>query len=187
MRQRVLAYGAAALMVAVFIGTREPSAPHSSPTEPSVAAPVVRASVTPPEPPTAAIDAAPTPDAPPTVSMPPSAPTVRASATCGRIEGSTARDADNAEIFCRSWVPAQFKVNAVTADTNRIWISVPQFIATALNADDLMAEQLVRGWMAKWRGQTGESSVIVRVMWGEIELAKGQPTMFSGDEVKLRR
>ena len=42
-------------------------------------------------------------------------------------------------------------------------------------------------WMKAWKQLSGSRAVTVYLEWQEIEIAKGETTLFSGDKVTIRR
>jgi hypothetical protein len=52
--------------------------------------------------------------------------------------------------------------------------------------DSLTTEQVVKNWMAAWKELSGSLSVVVHVEWQDVEVAKGDTTVFSGDKVTIR-
>ena len=59
-------------------------------------------------------------------------------------------------------------------------------MAEQMLADRLTSEQVVLNWMRGWKQLSGSSSVTVTVEWGDVQIAKGQTTLFSGDKVTFR-
>lgn len=135
--------------------------------------------------------ASPSPARPPTPS--PSPPDAQASTgpfsaelrTCGSLVGDTPQDLQNAQAFCTKAV-TEGVVVGVQAMESLLWVKVNRGFADAMRRDRQSGEQLVRTWMKGWRAVSGRTSLTVHVQWRDVEIAKGDSTIFSGDEVTIR-
>ena len=67
-----------------------------------------------------------------------------------------------------------------------LWVKVSRPMAEQMLADRLTSEQVVLNWMRGWKQLSGSSSVTVTVEWEDVQIAKGQTTLFSGDKVTFR-
>ncbi len=54
-------------------------------------------------------------------------------------------------------------------------------------ANSLDAENLVRTWMRGWKQLSKSKAVTVNIEWRDIEIAKGETTLLSGDKVTIHR
>jgi len=106
------------------------------------------------------------------------------SPTCGSVSGKTVKDRDNALAFCKG-LPKEGVVGVMAMDS-LLWIKVSRGIADAMLADRLTTEQVVKNWMAVWKKYSG-AVVTVTVEWQDVEIAKGQTSVFSGDLVTIRK
>ena len=68
-----------------------------------------------------------------------------------------------------------------------LWVKVSQTIAQAMLDDTLRAERLIKTWMRGWKKMTGSEVVTIYLEWGDVEIANGQTTAFSGDKVTHTR
>ena len=66
-------------------------------------------------------------------------------------------------------------------------LKVDQDYARDLMDDRLSTETIVRHFMNKWKVYTKSPAVTVYIKWDNIEIAKGQTTMFSGDQVTIKQ
>ena len=103
---------------------------------------------------------------------------------CGPIGGTTQEDLRNLKTFCETGMPAAGVVSAA-ASGPQVWIEVTREIADSMRADRLTAKQLILNWMKGWKEVIGKRFVIVYVLWGEGEIAKGDTTIFSGNVVTI--
>lgn len=107
-----------------------------------------------------------------------------AAPTCGDLSGVTPRDVDHLRAFCDAWIPTELRMLRASAQGGSLRLfASSDAAATFRSLDAGLAEQLVRGWMARWRDYNDEA--IVRLYSGDVELATGIPTVFNGDEVTL--
>lgn len=107
------------------------------------------------------------------------------SPTCGPVVGQTAQDLANVQTFCGKGIASGAVVGA-HATQSLLWLKVSRDMADAMRADSLTTEQLVLTWMRGWKATTGLPSVSVTVEWQDVEIAKGDTTLLSGDKVTLR-
>ena len=107
------------------------------------------------------------------------------SETCGQVIGQTAKDLRNLQEFCSDYIYKGAVSGSYAADT-LLWIKVPHEMAEVMRIDRLRAEQLVRSWMRGWKNKTGRKAVTVTVEWKDVEIAVGQTSVWSGDEVTIR-
>ncbi len=104
---------------------------------------------------------------------------------CGPISGQTQEDFQNLKTLCEKGLPEKGVVSAAAVG-EMLWIEVTREIADSIRADHLTAKQLILNWMKIWKTLSGSRSVIVYVLWGEIEIAKGDTTIFSGDVITFQ-
>ena len=104
--------------------------------------------------------------------------------TCGPIFGWTEQDIENVETFC-AFIP-EGATTTVFARDMILWVKVPKGIAEALIADSLQTEQIVKNWMSLWKEISDSLSVTIYVQWEDVEIAKGDTTLFRGDQVTIR-
>ena len=107
------------------------------------------------------------------------------SETCGPIIGKTQDDLQNLREFCSNYMPEGMAVGALAGDS-LLWIMVSRRIAEQMRADRLATEQLVLNWMRIWKGKSDSRAVTVWVEWQDVEIAKGETTFLSGDQVTIR-
>jgi hypothetical protein len=107
------------------------------------------------------------------------------SPTCIEVAGQNQRDVDNALSFCAKGI-GKGAVTGVIAMDSLVFIKVTRQMADALRVDRLQGEQLVKTWMKGWRTTTGKQSVTVTVELGDVEIARGDSTLLSGDRVTFR-
>ena len=105
------------------------------------------------------------------------------SETCGPITGQTKQDLQNVQAFCRA-VPESAAIGAY-AMQSLLWVKVTRDMAEAMPADRLSAEQLVKTWMRGWKSLSGSKAVTIQVEWGDVQIAEGRTTLFSGDRVTI--
>ena len=106
---------------------------------------------------------------------------------CGHIGGKTQQDLRNVEEFCSVGITTGATEGAY-AMGSLLWIKLTRPMADQIRAaDSLDAESLVRSWMRRWKQLSGSRSVTVTVEWREIEIAKGETTLLSGDKVTLHQ
>jgi hypothetical protein len=161
----VLGFIAAAVIIGLIVG------PQTSTHQPAQStAPATVPSTTPPVQTSAA----------------PSRPTSDHSPNCGEISGDTAADLEHLKAFCAQIVPKDLGVIGARASEMLLWIQVPRRLADYMRLDHLTTEQVVKKWMANWKVQSGSVSVVVYVMWGDVEVAKGDTSIFSGDVVTIK-
>lgn len=106
--------------------------------------------------------------------------------TCIQVEGKTAKDRDNALAFCKAGVPKDLGVTGAMAMESLLWLKVSRPTANLMMADPLSTEQIVKNWMGAWKKLSGSKAVTVYVEWGDVEIAKGDTTLFSGDKVTVK-
>ena len=106
------------------------------------------------------------------------------SPTCGAITGERRADLQNVKQFCSEGIVEEIVVGAY-ASREILWVKISEKMAYAMRQDALGAERLVRLWMKGWKKTTGSEVVTVYVEWGDIKIATGQTTAFSGDKVNL--
>lgn len=104
--------------------------------------------------------------------------------TCGPIIGQTMHDLENVKRFC-TYVPEGATTGAYSMES-LLWIKVPQGIAEYMINHSLQTEQLVRNWMTLWKEISDSSAVTIYVEWEDVEIAKGDTTVFRGDIVTIR-
>lgn len=119
------------------------------------------------------------------------APTVFAqetgtSPTCGPVIGKSKADLAHVLSFCKKGVTDGVAVG-VYAMESLLWIKVPKSVADAFLADRLTAERLMRVWMKGWKQETGGKAVTIYVEWGDVEIARGQTTVLSGDKITIKQ
>jgi len=107
------------------------------------------------------------------------------SPTCGPVNGKTPKDRDNALAFCKQSVVRGAVVGVITMES-LVWIKVGRNMADAMRADRLNTEQAVKNWMTGWKKVSGSKAVTVHVEWQDVEIARGQTTVLSGDQVTIR-
>jgi hypothetical protein len=107
------------------------------------------------------------------------------SPTCGQVDGKTAKDRDNALAFCKAGVPEAGVISSISAIKSLLWVKVSREIAEMMRRDRLTTEQLVKNWMKAWKHLSGSKAVTVYVEWKDVEIAKGDTTLFSGDKVTI--
>lgn len=153
-----------------FCASLIPSAPRSatSTTTDQAAVEATSAAVDTPEPP---------PETPP-------AATTGMSPTCGQLDGNTPADLDRLRNFCAQGILAGAVTSASAMDA-LLWLKVSEDLARAIRADRLKGEQLVLTWMKGWRQQWGRPTVSVTLEWRDVEIATGETTVFSGDQVTI--
>ena len=88
----------------------------------------------------------------------------------------------------RTSFPGRYSVTTgAYAMDSLLWIKIPKSIADAFLADRLMAEQLIKVWMKGWKQESGRQTVTIYVEWGDVEIARGETTIFSGDKITIKR
>ena len=104
------------------------------------------------------------------------------------IVGESGQDESRGRQFCRAGVaplPAD-TVTRVEAQETLLWVHVSELFARFMLTDTLGSESLVLTWMNHWKRLSGSSVVTVYVMWGNVEVAQGDVTLFGGDRVRFR-
>ena len=104
--------------------------------------------------------------------------------TCGPIIGQTQQDLKNVETFC-TYVPEGATTGAYAMES-LLWVKVSQGIAEYMVGHSLQTEQLVKAWMTLWKEISDSSAVTIYVEWGDVQIAKGDTTLFRGDQVTIR-
>ena len=106
---------------------------------------------------------------------------------CGPVNGKTQQDLRNVEEFCAVGIPAG-AVEGAYAMGSLLWVKITRPMADQIRAaNSLDAESLVRVWMRGWKQLSKSQAVTVTIEWRDIEIAKGETTMFSGDKVTIHR
>ncbi len=106
---------------------------------------------------------------------------------CGPVIGKTQQDLRNVEEFCSVGIPAG-AVEGAYAMGSLLWIKITRPMADQLRAaNSLDAESLVRNWMRGWKQLSKSKAVTVTIEWRDIEIAKGETTLLSGDKVTIHR
>ena len=106
---------------------------------------------------------------------------------CGPVIGETQQDLRNVEEFCSVGIPAG-AVEGAYAMGSLLWIKITRPMADQLRAaNSLDAESLVRNWMRGWKQSSKSKAVTVTIEWRDIEIAKGETTLLSGDKVTIHR
>jgi hypothetical protein len=108
------------------------------------------------------------------------------SETCREAVGQTQQDVNNALAFCKGSIPKDLDVQGVMAMESLLWVEITRQVANVMMADKLTTEQVVKNWMSAWKKHSGSKSVTVYVEWGDVEIAKGDTTIFSGDKVTVK-
>lgn len=108
------------------------------------------------------------------------------SPTCGPIVGNSRADLQNVKRFCSKAV-VKGTVVGVYAKREILWVKINEGMARDMTYDSLGSERMVKLWMKGWKMITGSQVVTVYVEWGDIEIAKGQTTAFSGDTVSFKK
>lgn len=114
------------------------------------------------------------------------APDPVTSPTCGRLIGSTQKDVDRLKVFCGAAIPKDAGVVQARAMETLLWIQVNRDMANALRIDRLSTEQIVKNWMRAWKGLSGSAAVTVYVQWQDVDVVKGDTSMFSGDVITIK-
>jgi len=107
------------------------------------------------------------------------------SPTCGPVSGKSAKDLANLLTFCKKGVTKGVAVGAYAMES-LLWIKVPKDVADAFVQDRLTAEQLMKLWMKGWQQESGSRAVTIYVEWKDVEIAKGETTVFSGDKITIK-
>ena len=114
-------------------------------------------------------------------------PADRKSPTCRRISGETTADLDHLEAFCAAAIPKGLQIVGARAFESLVWIQINRELADTMRADRLSTESVVKTWMAQWRAALGKGhAVTVYVQWQDIEIAKGDTSLLSGDVVTVK-
>ncbi len=108
------------------------------------------------------------------------------SPTCGPVSGKSKEDLAHVLSFCKKGVTDGVAVGAYAMEP-LLWIKVPKDIADAFLSDRLMAEQLMRVWMKGWKQEIGRKAVTIYIEWKDVEIAKGETTVFSGDKITIKQ
>ena len=107
------------------------------------------------------------------------------SPSCVEVVGASAKDRDAALAFCTKGISTG-AVDGIIAHESLLHIKVPRAMADAMRKDRASTEQLVKTWMRGWRQHTGLTAVTITVEWMDVEIAKGDTTVLSGDRVTIR-
>lgn len=105
------------------------------------------------------------------------------SPTCGDIAGKARNDLSHVRTFCEKAVPKGLGVVGARANEMLLWIAVGRDTASAMCADKLTVKQIILSWMNAWKAIIEYQTVTIRVEWGDVRIAEGQTTVFSGDKV----
>ena len=103
---------------------------------------------------------------------------------CGPIIGKTQDDLKNLREFCSDYMPEGMATGALARDS-MLWFMVSRRMAEQMRADRLSTEQLILNWMRLWKGKSDSRAVTVGVKWQDVEIAKGETTFLSGDQVTI--
>jgi hypothetical protein len=109
----------------------------------------------------------------------------RGAKTCGEITGKTQKDAHNVMRFCEAVVPKDLDVQGAYAMEMLLWVKINRDLALAMRTNRLDAEQMLRNWMRAWKTITASKAVTLYIEYGDVEIAKGETTVFSGDKVTI--
>jgi len=77
-------------------------------------------------------------------------------------------------------------IEGVIAHETLLTVKVDRQMADAMIRDRLTTEAIVKAWMGAWKKLTDSKAVSVYVEWGDVEIAEGKTTLFSGDVVKIK-
>lgn len=108
------------------------------------------------------------------------------SPTCGPVSGKSKADLAHVLSFCKNGVTDGVAVGAYAMES-LLWIKVPRSVADAFMADRLTAEQLMRVWMKGWKQESGLKAVTIYVEWEDVEIARGETTVVSGDKITIKQ
>lgn len=108
------------------------------------------------------------------------------SPTCGPVSGKSKEDLTHVLNFCAKGVPDGIAVGAYAMES-LLWIKFPKGVAEDFLANRLMAEQLMSVWMEGWKQESGQSIVTIYIEWGDVEIARGESTVFNGDKITIKR
>ncbi len=108
------------------------------------------------------------------------------SPTCIQVIGKTTKERDNALDFCAKGVKPGLVVGVMVNET-LVYIKVTRLTVDAFQYDRLTAEQIVLNWMKAWKAYSGSKVITVYVEWGDVEIARGETTIFNGDQVTIKR
>lgn len=117
---------------------------------------------------------------------PPPSVTASGPSTCGNIGGESSIDKDRVRTFCERMIPSDLGVTSARGYETLLWIQVPREVAAGMRADRLSTEQIVKNWMRGWKQLAGSQAVTVYVKWQDVEIAKGDTSVFSGDVVTIK-
>jgi len=67
-----------------------------------------------------------------------------------------------------------------------LWVKISRELAEVMLRDKLTTEQVVKNWMTAWKKHSGSKAVTVYVEWQDVQIAKGETTLFSGDTVTIK-
>ena len=108
------------------------------------------------------------------------------SETCVWAAGVTIMDLANVEGFCNDFITEPGVVVTAYANETLLFLEFNYESAEYLLSHQLQGERLIRAWMNEWKERTDSSAVTLYVMWGEVQIAKGQTTLLRGDVVEFR-
>ena len=110
------------------------------------------------------------------------------SKTCGPIVGKTAQDLQNVKVFCEA-ISEDFAREIVGsyAMESLLWVKINRGLANAMLADRLSTERVVKKWMRRWKNLSKSKAVTVWVEWLDVQIAKGDTTLFSGDKITIKQ
>ena len=107
------------------------------------------------------------------------------SATCGSISGKTQADLANVRTFCEK-IPKELTLVGAYSMESLLWIKVNRELADGMRRDRLSSENIMRHWMKAWKEISGSAAVTIRVEWQEVEIVKGETTLWSGDQITFK-
>lgn len=110
------------------------------------------------------------------------------SPTCRKAYGESKEDLDRALTFCADTITDNISgfIEGVIAQQTILTVKVDRRLADGLVRDRLSTESIVKAWMRAWKKLTDSKAVTVYVEWGDVQIAKGETTLFSGDVVKIK-
>ena len=107
------------------------------------------------------------------------------SPTCGSISGQSRRDLRNVQSFCEIAISGRDFSEGAYAAKSLLWVKVTADIAAVMMNHPRDTERLVRLWMTGWKELSRSRAVTVTVLWRNTQVAKGQATLFRGDQVTV--
>jgi hypothetical protein len=109
------------------------------------------------------------------------------STTCGPINGKSQADLANVRTFCDKAIPKDLAVVGAYSMESLLWIKVNRELADAMLRDRLSSENIMRNWMKVWKQISGSAAVTIYVEWQQVEIAKGDTTLLSGDKITFKQ